>query len=1063
MRHILAWTLGAGLLLATATAAAEAVAGGRAYTATFLPAEPDVDGLVDTDPAWGPAADNADGFTALGSTKAAVRATRFRIGCTGKGLYVAMVCAEPEMGRLITDQESLGRVWDDDSVEVFLEPVPGKGFLHLIVNAIGSRFSDGPRAGQGLMDWSAAAFLHETAWSVEMLVPYEAIGAVPEPGRPWRLNVCRTVRTVEPLEHSTWSPCRSQFAEADRFGALAFGGAGLSAADRAAAEARIAARARLAADTSGGERFVVVRPEIGMQLLRPGQADDAILVRLNGPYVAPRLAPEGKRVFYQSRSGGTMGIWSVGTEDRKEERLCDGDQVSVAVDGKRLLLRRGTLIVERDLGSGEERARVTGNGREPPSYPDLLPDGRILYVAGSQRLCLTPREGDSPQALAKGEILTAPAASPDGRWVAYPDGAHLWVVEVATGVRRQLTFGGGVQAWPRWSRDSKSLCYCQTDTPASTVYDLYHVALDKPESVALVTPRIEAAPDWSGTAPKTTRRSQVPAGTCRAFVGKLPMPLTEAFLADTAVAWQTVPDADTALAGECLLDSPWACLVLSVARQRIELYAKHQGRLASVAQLALEDGTGRPLGGPETLSWQQVTPGSAAVVAAFTAADGGSARALFRFQQSRPLVTVDPLANIGALRVLADLSRVVAVDRLADDLLLEARGVPDLEVPLPQSPLYLGLRGRVGEPLLVLIPGLAVRGVTVCRGQQGEHLAGFRVSLLEGAVHVGALAGPVSDPAPEWKQMGPTAWQAKLPGPCLGKWRVASRAGERLYSSGIDVTAAQAGLTLPLGPGDPAPAALSALFLMDRNAQTDLAVLTPLDLVRDALGVELAARHLDERGVRECRGAEVECAFKDYRVPVRIATWIDPTDPGAAASVVHFSEDAQNLLRGLDARADEYHAFFGRVEQTLKEAAAKDPAAKPAGEALLPVVTAALAIPPPATPADVFGTAVDGIRAAATGRGSPMSALVKDMAKMAERVFPERVGHLAACRRQARELCDDAGLLVLRNPGLGRFLEGIRTEAGTILRRRYHAEADWRGETPLNPEEIDDEKLGKLQ
>jgi dipeptidyl aminopeptidase/acylaminoacyl peptidase len=110
-----------------------------------------------------------------------------------------------------------------------------------------------------------------------------------------------------------------------------------------------------------------------------------------------------------------------------------------------------------------------------PGVPTVSPDGATAVVAVSRldldadeyrsRLWTVPTDGSSPaRPLTQGHRDTAPAFSPDGRWLAYlsaePKGRpQLHVLPVAGGAARKLTdhhLGAGA---PVWSPDSRRLAY----------------------------------------------------------------------------------------------------------------------------------------------------------------------------------------------------------------------------------------------------------------------------------------------------------------------------------------------------------------------------------------------------------------------------------------------------------------------------------------------------------------------------------------------------------------------------------------------------------------------------
>ena len=110
-----------------------------------------------------------------------------------------------------------------------------------------------------------------------------------------------------------------------------------------------------------------------------------------------------------------------------------------------------------------------------PGVPTLSPDGRIAVVSVGRldleadeyrgQLWAVPTDGSAPpRPITDGSLDTAPAFSPDGRWVAYlgaepGERPQLHLLPTAGGAARRLTghhLGAGA---PVWSPDSRRLAY----------------------------------------------------------------------------------------------------------------------------------------------------------------------------------------------------------------------------------------------------------------------------------------------------------------------------------------------------------------------------------------------------------------------------------------------------------------------------------------------------------------------------------------------------------------------------------------------------------------------------
>ena len=210
-----------------ATAAAER-AGTLRRTAYCAPAPvpPHIDGELD-DACWrGPTVQND--FFALGRRTRAAGKTEIMFTRDRRALYVAGRCYSGNLERMVAKATKRdGRAWQDDCVEWFFVPASGVCY-HLAINSTGKLYDarSDRESGQWDPDLTVACGKRGDAdgrgyWSLEVAIPWSALGGAPESGKPWTTNLTRneTVRA----ELSTWSIIEDGgFEQPERFGQLVF-------------------------------------------------------------------------------------------------------------------------------------------------------------------------------------------------------------------------------------------------------------------------------------------------------------------------------------------------------------------------------------------------------------------------------------------------------------------------------------------------------------------------------------------------------------------------------------------------------------------------------------------------------------------------------------------------------------------------------------------------------------------------------------------------------------------------------------------------------------------------
>jgi hypothetical protein len=212
VRHLLA--LGLVSLLAGV-----AVAGPTLPATKVAKAPPIIDGEVLADRAWTGVPTAVD-FRVLGKNTSATQTTQGRVLYDDRNVYVAFVCQEAALDKLVArTTKTDGPVWEDDCVEVFLAPYANRNrYYHFVVNSRGVLRDELGQDEKWNSGARAAAKLGKGAWSAELAIPLSALDLDETTGTTWGLNLCREERPSN--EVSSWAPCTSSFHDPASFGDL---------------------------------------------------------------------------------------------------------------------------------------------------------------------------------------------------------------------------------------------------------------------------------------------------------------------------------------------------------------------------------------------------------------------------------------------------------------------------------------------------------------------------------------------------------------------------------------------------------------------------------------------------------------------------------------------------------------------------------------------------------------------------------------------------------------------------------------------------------------------------
>jgi hypothetical protein len=209
------WVLLAGLGLAAAPPTVDMVPAA---------APPVLDGRLD-DAAW-QGKPKLSAFVLNKDDATATAQTEVLLTCDDRALYLGVRALEPNLDNLVTQASAAEavRVWSDDVIEVFLDTRHDRyAYVHLGITANGITAAQrGSARGAADIELGAtvATGREAAAWILEVAVPFSGLGAQPQAGEIWGLNLCRG--RPKPGEYSSWAGVQGPFGQTDRFGLLRF-------------------------------------------------------------------------------------------------------------------------------------------------------------------------------------------------------------------------------------------------------------------------------------------------------------------------------------------------------------------------------------------------------------------------------------------------------------------------------------------------------------------------------------------------------------------------------------------------------------------------------------------------------------------------------------------------------------------------------------------------------------------------------------------------------------------------------------------------------------------------
>jgi hypothetical protein len=437
--------------------------------------------------------------------------------------------------------------------------------------------------------------------------------------------------------------------------------------------------------------------------------------------------------------------------------------------------------------------------------------------------------------------------------------------------------------------------------------------------------------------------------------------------------------------------------------------------------------------------------------------------AVFTIPRSRPLVEIKPVENVEKLYVKRNVSMAVLPDRFADDLIFDPRKYSSEKILLPYAPFLIGLPAE--DSMVMVITPSDDQEMRLIKGKKEDFFEGIEVLTAGERMFVSFLTGAdiwnrtevVSDP-------DTGRWRTKWPSPFPAQWRMAIAGEEGYYSRMWDEEALSklSESYLPIEYDFSDAPEISLVYLYGRDWNTPLDVVTPMDILQDALGVDRLKYALDIEGLRSYRTAEEPVPLHTLLTsqgqrlwPEDYPGWPETLDftpffslikrlhmvdrKGVKSTAANLCGDILNSFKGLDDRIEEYGKFLTDIEQ---------PVSLLGMEKDLQDLRRELDKMPITKISKVSDSIQDIVKLSGTDEWL-WDIDEYEFKPISELALQERQAALSKYRNFAKKVRNTAGVNIMKNPETKDTSEKTRKLVQNVLRERYYLEGDWRGEKPL--------------
>lgn len=406
--------------------------------------------------------------------------------------------------------------------------------------------------------------------------------------------------------------------------------------------------------------------------------------------------------------------------------------------------------------------------------------------------------------------------------------------------------------------------------------------------------------------------------------------------------------------------------------------------------------------------------------------------------KNNTFVEIKPAKGIDKIYLKRNINLILLPDRFSNDLIFDGANA-DSRILLSHTPFLLGLLAKE-EAILMVITSSDNQTIELIKNKGKDFFGEMQISTKGESIFMSLLSQKDFMFQKEIKPTDTNEWKIEWDYPFLAQWRAAV-CGKKNYSRmwGEEDLNKLKGDYLPIEEKFLEQPEIAIVYTYDRSWHTPLDILTPGDILRDALDIKRYKEVLDIEGIRNYRTCDEWVPFLEFPVYFE---WLDKIRAvkrkGVEPTITHLCNDVLNLLKGLDKRLKEYQDFVVELENFCKKHEFFDFVKEDIES--IQKKSANLSV----TEIDKFSNSIDKIK---TGNFSK-----EEFKKLASDALSKRQKILLEYRKSVKKLREKAGLIITKEPKLKNTAEEIRERTQKILRKRFYLEGDWQGEDPLHEE-----------